>query len=51
MRHRCGNRCANYSFHAYILTQRIHIGSSTTLARIKWILIKHYSIENVTIIK
>ena len=47
-------KVANYSFHAYIHTQGItslHIGSSTTLARIKWILIKYYSIENFTIIK
>ena len=37
------SRCANYSFHAYIHTQGIksfHIGSSTTLACIKWILNK-----------
>ena len=29
----------------------LHMGSSTTLACIKWILIKYYPIENFTIIK
>ena len=37
-----------YDIYIYIY---IYIGSSTTLARIKWILIKYYPIENFTIIK